>query len=460
MLRTTVLIAGGGVSGLTTAYDLNRLGVDCIVAERAQRLGGLIFTDERDGFLMDGGPDAFLAQKPQGTALCQELGLGSEMIPTNPDRQKVYVLYDGKLRALPIGMRLTVPTQWLPFLRSDLFTWRGKLRMLLERWTPKRANIDEESVESFVVRRFGRESFERLGEPMLAGIHCGDGARLSMDVLFPRLVSLEERTGSVTRGMIAAGRQGTAFTSLAGGMGRLIEALANKLPDDHVVLGEAVEGVHRDDEGFVATLTSGETVRSKVVLLALPIHATGALARSAFPTVADIVARIKTASSAVVFHAFEKSGVEHSLDGYGFVVPTRESNRLLAATFVTTKFPGRAPDDGVLIRTFLGGLKDPAALSLSDDALVELSRCELEKAVGPLATPKFSKVVRWPNRTPQVELGHRKIIQDLDNELARTPGLYVLGNGLKSVGIPDCIGQARKTAKDIAVFVESDSAKS
>ena len=214
MLRTNVLIAGGGVSGLTTAYDLNRAGVDCIVADRGARLGGLIFTDVRDGFVMDGGPDAFLSQKPQATALCQELGLGAEMIPTNPDQQKVYVLFGGRLRALPVGMRLTVPTQWLPFLTSDLFTWRGKLRMLAERWTPRRFQVDEESVESFVVRRFGRESFERLGEPMLAGIHCGVGSRLSMDVLFPRLVSLEQRNGSVTRGMIAAGRQGPAFTSL------------------------------------------------------------------------------------------------------------------------------------------------------------------------------------------------------------------------------------------------------
>ncbi len=455
MHRTNALIAGGGVSGLTTAYDLNRVGVDCVVAERGSRLGGLIFTDAHDGFLMDGGPDAFLTQKPQATALCQELGLGSEMIPTNPDRQKVYVLYDGKLHALPVGMRLTVPTQWLPFLLSDLFTWRGKLRMLFERWTPRRPQVDEESVESFIVRRFGRESFDRLGEPMLAGIHCGDGSRLSMDVLFPRLVSLETRDGSVTRGMIAAGRQGTAFTSLVGGMGRLIETLAGKLPKGNILLNEGIEDVHREGDGFVARLTSGAKIQSNVVVLALPIHSSRELARGGFPAVAEILDRIKTASSAVVFHALAKDDVQHPLDGYGFVVPTAESNRLLAATFVTTKFPGRAPGDNVLIRTFLGGLKDPEALTLPDDELVALSRRELARAVGPLGEPKFSKVVRWPNRTPQVELGHRTILTDLDTELAKTPGLYVLGNGLKSVGIPDCIGQARATAKQITAFVES-----
>lgn len=455
MQRTDVLIAGGGVSGLTAAYDLNRIGVDCVVAEREARLGGLISTDVRDGFLMDGGPDAFLTQKPQATALCQELELGSEMIPTNPDRQKVYVLYDGVLRALPAGMRLTVPTRWLPFLTSDLFTWRGKLRILFERWTPRRTDVDEESVESFIQRRFGKESFERLGEPMLAGIHCGDASRLSMDVLFPRLVSLEQRNGSVTRGMIAAGRQGTAFTSLVGGMGRLIEALANKIPADNLLLEAAIVNVRADGEGFFATLASGKAIRSKALVLALPIHASRELARRELPAVATILDRIRTVSSAVVFHAFARSDVEHPLDGYGFVVPSEESNRLLAATFVSTKFPGRVPDGDVLIRTFLGGLKDPAALTLPDDELVDLSRRELARAVGPLGEPRFSRVVRWPNRTPQVELGHRKIIEDLGRELEKTPGLFVLGNGLKSVGIPDCIGQARATAKQIAAFVES-----
>lgn len=455
MRRTHVLIAGGGVSGLTAAYDLDRAGIDCVVTEREERLGGLIFTGTRNGFLMDGGPDAFLTQKPQATALCQELGLEGEMIPTNPDRQKVYVLYRGKLHALPAGMRLTVPTRWLPLLSSNLFTWRGKLRMLFEPWIPRRRAGDEESVESFIVRRFGREAFERVGEPLLAGIHCGDGSRLSMDDLFPRLVSLESRYGSLTRGMAAARAEGAAFASLRGGMGRLIEALAGKIPSSDILLGDGVEDVRAEEDAFVAKLGSGETVRSRAVVLALPIHATRRLVRAHFPAVAATLERIQTVSSAVVFHAFDRRDVRHPLDGYGFVVPSGEPNRLLAATFVSTKFPGRAPDDRILIRTFLGGLHDPEALALSDDELVDLSRHELARAIGPLGEPNFSKVVRWPHRTPQVELGHRKVLAALDDELAKIPGLYVLGNGLKSVGIPDCIGEARAAAKHVATFLES-----
>lgn len=212
--------------------------------------------------------------------------------------------------------------------------------------------------------------------------------------------------------------------------------------------------MHVEDGGYVATLTSGERIHARAVVLALPIHATRALARRRFPAVAETLDRIRTVSSAVVFHAFDGRGVQHPLDGYGFVVPSREPNRLLAATFVSTKFPGRAPGESVLIRTFLGGLHDPEALSLSDDELVDLSRRELALAIGPLGEPELSRVVRWPDRTPQVELGHGDILEALDDELAKTPGLYVLGNGLKSIGIPDCIGEARATAKHVAAFLE------
>jgi oxygen-dependent protoporphyrinogen oxidase len=353
-------------------------------------------------------------------------------------------------------MRLTVPTRWLPLVASGLFTWRGKARMLAERWVKTRGDAREESVESFVVRRFGRECFERVGEPLLAGIHCGAGDRLSMDVLFPRLVAMESRYGSVSRGMAAAGSGGTAFASLAGGMRDLIDALRRRLPGDAVWLDHGVDDVRTAEGGFEATLASaGGDVHSEAVVLALPLHATRELVRDRFPSVAAILERIPTVSSAVVFHAFSRDDVDHPLDAYGFVVPKDEPNRLLAATFITSKLPGRAPKDQVLIRTFLGGLHDPGAMALGDDELIALSRSELARAIGPLGEPTLSKVVRWENRTPQVQLGHREILDELDDVLARTPGLYLLANGLRGVGIPDCIGEARATAKRIARFVEN-----
>ena len=446
-----ILVIGGGIAGLTVAYDLGRRGFDVLLLEEQARLGGLISTFARDGFLMDGGPDAFLRAKPHARALCEELGLGSELLPTNPDRRRVYVLHRGSLHALPEGFRLTVPTRLLPFLGTSLFSFRGKLRMLWEPWVPARRTDAEESVASFVRRRFGEEALERVGEPLLAGIHCGDAARLSMDLLFPNLVALERKHGSLTRGMAVEAVSGeeTVFLSLAGGMGRLVERLAQELRGE-IRLGQRVVEVRRRDRGFESTLASGENVASSAIVLALPIRVSEKLLKTLAPSAASELSRIETVSTAVVFHAFRRENVRHPLDGYGFVVPESEPNRLLAATFVSTKFPARAPDSHVLLRAFLGGRRDRGVLDSSDADLEALSHRELERALGPLGAPVFSRVVRWPDRTPQIELGHAERIHAFERALEDVPGLFVLGSGLRGVGIPDSIAAARAIAGRIA----------
>ncbi|HEY7698393.1 MAG TPA: protoporphyrinogen oxidase, partial [Vicinamibacteria bacterium] len=379
-----VLVVGGGIAGLTVAYDLGRRGLEVLVVEEADRLGGLISTFAQGGFLMDGGPDAFLRAKPHARALCEELGLGPELIPTNPERKRVYVLHQGHLRPLPDGFRLTVPTRLRPFLSSSLFTWRGKLRMLLEPYVPARRG-EEESIASFVTRRFGKEALEAVGEPLLAGIHCGDAARLSMNLLFPNLVALERKHGSLTRGIVTEGASGeeSVFLSLAGGMGKLVERLGREIRGE-LRLGQSVVEIARRGQGFESTLASGERVSSDAVVLALPIRVSERLLRPLAPAAAFELSRIGTVSTAVVFHAFPRANVSHPLDGYGFVVPRSESNRLLAATFVSTKFPMRAPEDHVLLRTFLGGRRDPRILESNDFELEALSLAELTRVLGPL----------------------------------------------------------------------------
>jgi oxygen-dependent protoporphyrinogen oxidase len=445
-----ILVVGGGIAGLTAAYDLGRRGADVLLLEENERLGGLISTVAREGFLMDGGPDAFLRTKPHARALCEELGLGSELIPTNPDRRRVYVLHRGRLEALPEGFRLTVPTRLLPFLGTRLFSFGGKLRVLSERWIPPRHTEAEESVASFVSRRFGEQALERVGEPLLAGIHCGDASRLSMNLLFPNLVALERKHGSLTRGMAAEGIKGeeTVFLSLAGGMGRLVERLAQQTRGD-IRLGQRVLEIRRRGGGFESTLASGENVDSSAVVLALPIRVSEMLLKPLAPGAASELSRIETVSTAVVFHAFRRENLRHPLDGYGFVVPESEPNRLLAATFVSTKFPGRAPDSHVLLRTFLGGRRDRGILDSSDADLEALSLRELERALGPLGAPAFSRVVRWADRTPQIELGHASRIAAFERALEEVPGLFVLGSGLRGVGIPDSIAAARALAARI-----------
>ena len=446
-----ILVIGGGIAGLTVAYDLGRRGLEVLVLEEQQRLGGLISTFARDGFLMDGGPDAFLRAKPHARALCEELGLGSELIPTNPDRRRVYVLHRGSLHALPGGFRLTVPTRLLPFLGTSLFSFRGKLRMLAEPFIPARRTEAEESVASFLRRRFGKEALERVGEPLLAGIHCGYAAKLSMDLLFPNLVALERKHGSLTRGMAAEGVSGeeTVFLSLAGGMGRLVERLAQEVRGE-IRLGRRVVEIRRRERGFESTLASGEKVASSAVVLALPLRVSEKLLQTLAPRAASELSRIETVSTAVVFHAFRRENVRHPLDGYGFVVPESEPNRLLAATFVSTKFPFRAPDTDVLLRAFLGGRRDRKILDSSDANLEALSLHELERVLGPLGAPKFSRVVRWADRTPQIELGHASRIAAFERALEDVPGLFVLGCGLRGVGIPDSVAAARALARKLA----------
>lgn len=455
---------GGGIAGLTTAYDLNRRGVALSLVEEQTRLGGLIWTLERHGLLMDAGPDAFLASKPDARRLCEELGLGPELVGTNPDRKRVYVLHRGRLHPMPEGMRLTVPTHVGALISSPLFSFPGKIRMLLERFVPARASDGEESIATFVKRRFGAEALARVGEPLLAGIHCGEAERLSMSFLFPRLVALERTYGSVTRGMIAAGRSGegadkgeSLFLSLEGGMGRLIDRLSEEIPSSSFHLGERVVELDRVARGFRASLTSGESIVARAVVLALPIRASQALLAHVAPLAAECLGRIPTVSTAVVFHAFAREQVRHPLDGYGFVVPENEPNRLLAATFVSTKFPNRAPASLVLLRAFLGGTRDPELVDLSDEELCALSLGELERALGPLGSPRYSRVVRWIDRTPQVELGHAARLAAFEQALREHRGLFVLGSGLRGVGIPDSIAAARELVPRVVEILERGS---
>jgi oxygen-dependent protoporphyrinogen oxidase len=444
-----IVVVGGGIAGLTLAYDLGRRSRDVLLLEAEERLGGLITTFARNGFLMDGGPDAFLRAKPHARELCEELGLGAELIGTNPDHRRVYVLHRGRLHPLPEGFRLTVPTRILPFLGSRLFSFRGKLRMLCEPFIPRRRAEGDESIASFVRRRFGEEALERAGEPLLAGIHCGFAEKLSMD-LFSNLAALEKKHGSLTRGMICERRRSdeALFLSLAGGMCRLVERLAQEIEKKGVEirLGQRVVGVQKLQENFEIALATGERLSSSAVVLALPLRATEALLEGIAPLAAIELSRIDTVSTAVVFHAFRREKVSHPLDGYGFVVPQAEPNRLLAATFVSTKFPSRAPQAHVLVRTFLGGRREPAILNATDSEIEKVSLRELERVIGPLGLPIFSRVVRWAERTPQVEIGHASRIAAFERALQDTPGLFVLGSGLRGVGIPDSIAAARELA--------------
>lgn len=454
--QTAVAVVGGGIAGLAAAHVLAKKSVPFVLVEKKARLGGTIQTEREEGFLLDGGPDAFLAQKPEAVALCRELGLDDRLIPTNPTARAVSVLRRGRLHPLPEGMVLTVPTRVLPLARSSLFSPWGKMRMALEPLVPRRTDAADESIASFVSRRLGREALERLAEPLLAGIHSGDPERLSMPTLFPRFVQLEQKYGSLVRGMRKAaprrraGEPVSVFLSLAGGLSELVDALLAKLPAGSIRRGDGVRRLHREDGGYGLELVSGESVRASACILATPLRVTEDLLESVSVQVSRSVASIPTVSTAVVFLGFSRDQMPHALEGYGFVVPKTERRRILAATFVSSKFAHRAPESHVLLRAFFGGSRDPDVLGLSDGELVELARSELAGVLGPFGSHCLARVYRWVQATPQIEVGHAVRLASIEQGLRGFPGLELAGNGLRGVGIPDCIADGSRSAQAVA----------
>lgn len=452
--RLDAVVVGGGIAGLVAARALSQRGHTFVLLEASDRWGGVVRTERESGFVLDGGPDSILAQKPEAAALCRALGLGERLVPTNPQARTVYVLHRGRLHAMPEGMVLGVPTRLLPLALSGLFSLRGKLRMALEPFVPRRTAATDESIAAFLERRLGREAVERLGEPLLGGIHAGDPTRLSLRATFPRLADLEQTHGSLVRGMREAARaaRGTAFLSLAGGMGELAEALAGAVPAASRRLNVPVETVRREGADFVVS-ARGSTWRGRTLVLAVPAHRAATLLRSVLPGAASALGAIPFASTATVLMGFRRRDVAHALDGYGLVVPRSEGRRTLACTFVSTKLPGRAPDGHVLLRGFLGGIHDPAVVERDDLTLRQHFFDEMAPVLGLRGTPLFARVFRWPLGTPQMEVGHAARVAAVSAELAAAPGLHVTGGGFRGAGIPDVIGDAERTAEAAASYL-------
>lgn len=458
MTTTTVAIIGGGISGLAAAYALHKRQVPYLLLEAGPFLGGVIRTETRDGFLLEGGPDSMLAQKPEGVALCRELGLGERLVPTNPDLRSVYVLHRRTLHPLPEGMMLAVPTKILPFARSELFSWPGKLRMGLDLVIPGGNGRGDESIADFLRRRFGQEAVDRLGEPLLAGIHAGDPERLSILATFPRFRDLETKHGSLVRGMWAAprpkaapgARPPAAFYSLRGGLREMVDALVLRLEHERIWTKAPVRRVDRREGGFELSVQGGETVSARRVIVAAPGPRIAPALEGLLPAAARTLAAIPFASSATVLLGYRREDVAHPLDGYGMVIPKTEGLRTTALSFVSTKFPHRAPEGRVLLRGFLGGVRDEGVMSLSDDEMVETVRRDMTGILGLRGEPAMARVFRWPGGTPQLEVGHLERMAAVEREVASVPGLHLTGAGIRSTGIPDSVADGTRAGEAAA----------
>lgn len=447
-----VAVVGGGIAGLSAAYELQRRGLQVRVLEASGRPGGVILTERFDGWVIDGGPDSILVQKPAGVSLCRELGIGDRLVSTQKPRT-AYVMRDGTLHPIVEGSFLGFPVGVVALARSSLFTLRGKLRMACEVLMPRGSGQDE-SIAAFVRRRFGEEAAEYLADPLLAGIHAGDADRLSMRALFPRLLEAERQAGSVIRSFrrlhVKPSEQG-AFVSLPGGVGELVDALAGALTPGTVALSARATELRR-----AITYTVESTVgpiEARSVILAVPAYVAGNLLRSFDTTLAGLCDAIPYASTATVAFGYRRDQIAHPLRGSGFVVPRVERTPLLAATWVTSKWPGRAPDGHTLVRAFLGGGRDPHRLERTDEELIDTAREALAETLHIKGEPLFSRLFRWTRQSPQYEVGHLDRVSTIEQRMASIPGVFLAGSGFHAIGIPDCVADGRETAARAATFL-------
>ncbi len=451
------VIVGGGIAGLAAAYELQTRGASYRLFERAPRPGGVIFTDRVGGFTIDAGPDALLIQKPAAVQLCRQIGLGDRLMPTRKPRT-AYIIRDGRLHPLPESSVLGIPRDVRALAATRLFSIAGKARMAAELLVPAVRTGSDESIASFIGRRFGREAVTYLAEPLLAGIHAGDVERLSMRGLFPRFVEAERKHGSVLRAFRQLRQPATrsgdgAFYSLPGGLTELVDALVRSLPPSAVRLGVAVDRIVPN--GHYRVQTSEGEVCARAVILTTPAYVAAELVSGFDSELAGLCAGVRYASSATIALGYRRQDITHSLLGSGFVVPRVENTTLMAASWVSSKWAERAPEGHVLLRGFIGGARDPGAMERSDEDLRAATERELGRILGITGAPLLVRLYRWERANAQHEVGHLDRMAAIEERLRRWPGLYVTGSGFRGVGIPDCIADARATAAS-AVLSSSD----
>ncbi|HKY55665.1 MAG TPA: protoporphyrinogen oxidase [Anaerolineales bacterium] len=472
---TRIVIIGGGIAGLAAAYYAKTHIPDAhiTVIEADSHWGGKIMTDRvafNDGqFIIEGGPDSFLATKPWGAALCKELGLGERLHGTNPQKN-TYILKKGHLLPIPEGLAMMIPSDISSMLRSRLISWFGKLRMGLDLLLPTKTNEGDESLGAFVSRRFGREAYENFIEPLMSGIYAGDGDQLSLRSTFPYLRDLETKYGSLARGARQVRKQSngqavpgsrSAFLTLTTGLAEVVESLVEHLSSNRATLclNTCAARITRNSEHrtWETEFDTGESIESDGLILATPAYVSGTLCASFDLDLGSALQSIPYTSTATVSLGYPLSNVRHKLDGYGYVIPRREGRKALACTWTSTKFPHRAPEGHALIRVFIG--RAGQDILWNENELVELAKEELNLTLGVTAEPLISRVFMWDKAMPQYNLGHPEILNRIDAALENQPGLALAGNGYRGIGIPDCIHSGELAIEKVTRDLSQEPAK-
>ncbi len=455
-MAVRVAVVGGGVAGLAAAWHLQQAGVAPLVLEATGAVGGLVQTIDLAGRRLELGADTLVTQKPAAVHLCRRLGLGGELVFHDAAASATRVLLRGRPLAIPAGTNLLAPTRWAALLRSGILSWRGVLRLALERRVPATSDTaHDESLASFVRRRFGREVLDAFAEPVLASLFLGDAERLSMRLALPRLLEAERVQGSVRRGLAQAARTGRphagsgGFASLRGGLGTLPQRLAAVLPRGTIRLNAVVERVSREGDGFAVALGSGERVQADGVVLACPAHRTAAMVSDLDAPLAAELSALEASSCATVHLVFRRQDLEGRVEGHGFFVPRSAGLPLLACSYVSEKYPERARPGDLIVRAFVGGARDPRALQRSDKDLVAQTQQALEPVLKPRAMPVLAHVQRHDRAMPHFQVGDAPRLARI---VARTRALgpITLAGGVRgAVGVPDVVASAQAAADEL-----------
>jgi protoporphyrinogen/coproporphyrinogen III oxidase len=464
-----IAVIGGGITGLSTAYWLREkcnnhsLPLELTLIEGTSRLGGLLKSVSDDGFLMECGPDAFISEKKEALDLARRLGLQDHLIGTNPKFRRSFIVRKGRLHPVPEGFYLLAPSRLWPFINSGIISWPGKIRMLMDLIVPRTADcgsMQDETLASFVKRRLGREALERVAQPMVGGIYTADPEKLSLASTMPRFLEIEKRYRSLLYGLWkenkkntvshnASGARYSLFLSFTEGMEMLSKRLIERLADTEVLTDTQVLRVTRENEEWLVETRNQGILRFNAICMAVPAFTAAKLLKEVDSELHAHLDSIPYASTATINLAYKREHITHPLNGFGFVVPFVEKRSVMACTFSSVKFAGRAPKDHVLLRAFMGGALQPELFQMDEDQMIRAAAEDLAELLQIKHVPIFSFISKWPRSMAQYHLGHNQLVTKIRKRLILQPGLELAGNAYEGAGIPDCIKTAEKSAERI-----------
>ncbi|HHJ98593.1 MAG TPA: protoporphyrinogen oxidase [Actinobacteria bacterium] len=492
-----IIIIGGGIAGLGAAYKIRRAAeagheVTFTLVERDDRIGGKIFTDiakDPDGgrYIADGGSDSFLTDKTAVHRVAKLLGVFDHEVGTVEETKKTFIVKDGRLVEMPDGMMMFAPTKLIPLATTSLYSWPAKFRMALDwllprkvRWADGETAADhDETLESFVVRRLGREALDRLAEPLAAGVNGDEPSEMSVAARYPMLLDMEQKHGSLIRGFLAqrkkveemrkkyppkpGQRRRTMFSSFHDGLQFICDRMADAAGREHIRTGVGATAIAQDGDGWSVTLSSGETLRGDAVIVATEVWAAAGLTQPVDGFLADLLETIPCSSSATAILAFDRSDCPFDLNWHGILSPMVERRPLTGVSLMSSKWPDRAPEDRVLFRGFLGGPRDEAVLEASDEDLLELARTQMVALLGIKADarPRYAKLFRWEKGMPQYTLDHLKRVDEIERLESGVRGFALAGNAYRGVGVPNALESGERAVSKVlgetGIVLEEDA---